>query len=139
MLSSYPAGFSLIHLACRKNDVELLQSLLSSRVSPDARNRKGRTCLHVCAKYSREECLKLLIEAGADVNSRDSRQLTPLNMACGVVKKQSNCVSILLKAGADPNIPDESGTIPLNRACTLGPNKYVRKLLKYKADPNLAD
>uniref|UniRef100_A0ACD5ZAN3 Uncharacterized protein n=1 Tax=Avena sativa TaxID=4498 RepID=A0ACD5ZAN3_AVESA len=56
------------------------------------------------------ECMKLLIEAGANVNAGGFNGTTPLFLAC------SRCgtlpfVKCLLEAGADPNVPDEVSTI----------------------------
>ena len=51
-----------------------------------------------------EECVRVLIQAGADVNKRDSYNRTPLMLAAkyGFHK----CVKLLLKAGADVNMED---------------------------------
>uniref|UniRef100_A0A0D9VXF5 Uncharacterized protein n=1 Tax=Leersia perrieri TaxID=77586 RepID=A0A0D9VXF5_9ORYZ len=47
------------------------------------------------------KCVKLLVEAGADVNYSDRD--TPLVVA--ITNGLTNCIKYLLKAGADPNIP----------------------------------
>jgi ankyrin repeat protein len=133
------AGFSLIHLACRNDDVEFLKSLLATGADPNTCNRKNQSCLHICAKYGSEECLKVLIFARANLDAFDYRRRTPLYVCSRISGNYSGCLEILLKAGADPNIPDVDGNTPLHRACFVGRGKYVRKLLEYGANPNICN
>lgn len=57
------------------------------KVLPDIINltdRYGNYCIHVACNYvdAKPENLKLLIEAGADVNARDAAGNTPMMLAC---------------------------------------------------------
>ena len=61
----------------------------------------GTSALHHSAFYGHEDCVHLLIQAGADVNKRNSEGITPLNEAALLCQFQ--CVDLLLKAGADVN------------------------------------
>ena len=68
-----------------------------------------------------EECVRLLIQAGADVNKRDSYNRTPLMLAAkyGFHK----CVKLLLKAGADVNMEDMGGLTALGHAAKFNPDE----------------
>ena len=47
----------------------------------DARNRDGKTPLHVAALTGHSEAARFLLEHGADVNARDAEGRTPLYWA----------------------------------------------------------
>ncbi|XP_071495511.1 protein fem-1 homolog A-like [Diadema antillarum] len=70
------------------------------------------------------ECVKLLVDHGADVNQkyRNGRlgsemtdEGTALAVACETICPQ--IVQFLLEKGADPNIPDKKGNCPLHSVC----------------------
>ena len=58
------------------------------------------------------EIVKLLIEAGAEVNLGDSYNMTPLMMAA--LNGNKGTVLVLLQKGADVNAVDKSGQSALN-------------------------
>ncbi|CAI7632375.1 unnamed protein product [Penicillium pancosmium] len=72
----------------------------------------GKTALYAfCAKADHNtpdvvECVKLLLDAGADVNLKAPDGSTVLHIACRGIGK---LVKLLLEAGADPTIEDNSG------------------------------
>uniref|UniRef100_A0ACD5VC54 Uncharacterized protein n=1 Tax=Avena sativa TaxID=4498 RepID=A0ACD5VC54_AVESA len=63
------------------------------------------------------ECMKLLIQAGADVNAGGlhGARATPLLLACS---RRGNIrfINYLLESGADPNFTDELGRLPIEIA-----------------------
>ncbi len=59
----------------READVGVMPEMVA------ARNRLGRTALHVAAAQGDTDGVPLLIEAGADVNALDDLKLTPLDYA----------------------------------------------------------
>lgn len=67
--------------------------------------------LHGAAMYDYKECLKVLIDAGADVNSTDSEGTTALHWAAMHVRPDS--IQLLIEAGADVNKTDTNGYTPL--------------------------
>ncbi|MCL7051434.1 hypothetical protein MKW94_009087 [Papaver nudicaule] len=81
----------------------------------DAVDEDGRAALLFVAGLGSEECVRLLVSAGANGNHKDIRgQLTPLHMAAGYVKP--DVVRTLIELGADPEIEDERGRTPLELA-----------------------
>ena len=60
------------------------------------------------------ESLKLLIKAGGDVNSKDSRGLTALHEAARW--GWNDVVQFLVESGADPNAKDNRGNTPIDSA-----------------------
>lgn len=83
---------------------------------------KGKTALYAfCAKADHNtpdvvECVKLLLDAGADVNLKAPDGSTVLYIAC---RGNGKLVKFLLEAGADPTIEDNSGRTILH---TCGEN-----------------
>lgn len=69
------------------------------------------------------KCVKLLVEAGADVNDG---LVTPL--AAAADKGLTACLKCLLEAGADPNVPDPSGRMPIELAALNGTREDVEIL-----------
>ncbi|KAF3321137.1 chromo domain containing protein [Carex littledalei] len=103
--------------AAKKADAAALSSLLaddSISRDPDAEDPDGRTALHFAAGLGSEECIKILAEAGADVNKieRAGGGLTPLHVAAGYGRPLA--VKALLEAGADSDIVDGRGRTPLD-------------------------
>ena len=68
---------------------------------------KGRSALWVAAYYGEEECLRLLVEAGAGVDQSNLNGATPLWVACQ--GGYAGCTRRLLAAGVSSNKPSESG------------------------------
>ncbi|ONM02738.1 ankyrin repeat family protein [Zea mays] len=74
------------------------------------------------------ESVKLLIKAGADVNSASPN--TPLVVA--TVNGLTDCIKYLLEAGADANIPsNQSGQRPIQIASRLGRRDHVEILFPF--------
>jgi ankyrin repeat protein len=58
--------------------------------------------------------LQFLLDRGADINSRDADNRSPLMLA--VIHRRAKVVDLLLTHGADANAADRSGTTPLQAA-----------------------
>ncbi|XP_041005643.1 ankyrin-3-like [Juglans microcarpa x Juglans regia] len=58
--------FRPIHMAARLGLSTLVQCLIDSGCDLNSKTDSGDTALMICAKYKREECLKVLAMAGAD-------------------------------------------------------------------------
>ncbi|XP_059433727.1 signal recognition particle 43 kDa protein, chloroplastic-like, partial [Corylus avellana] len=102
--------------AAKKADETALQRLAEEEMRDvDAVDQDGRTALIFVSGLGSEPCVKLLAEAGANLDHRDSSGgLTALHMAAGYVKP--GVVKVLLELGADPEIEDDKGRAPLDLA-----------------------
>ena len=78
--------------------------------------------------------VKLLIDAGANVNYENLSGKTPIHIA--VSKSEDICVEHLLKAGADPNIEDGDFESPLWIAVSENNVKIAPLLLGYGGNVN---
>jgi ankyrin repeat protein len=124
----------------------------SQSVDPGAQKKKrgGLSALHFAVRENDIESVKVLIEAGADVNQISEFGWTPLLTA--TQNRFYQLGAYLLEHGANPNIANEGGWNPLyiatdNRNIEGGdyPTRkpdmdhlaFIRLLLDAGADPNL--
>jgi len=112
------------------------------RMGADVRavNENGATALLVASyqKYTdMSDILKLLLDAGADVNARDRYKYTSLQWTC--LHGQAKAAHLLLSRGADVNIRDEGGRTPLHAACASECASIICALLQKGIDVNAQD
>ncbi|CAK9316035.1 unnamed protein product [Citrullus colocynthis] len=100
--------------AAKKADESALKSIIDSADGRDfdAVDEDGRTALLFVAGLGSNPCVRMLAEAGANLDHRDnSGGFTALHMAAGYVKPET--VELLVELGADPEIEDDKGRTPL--------------------------
>jgi len=91
------AGTSPLHLAALRNDVKALRNC-AVRGDVDFRDALDRTPLHVAAGSGSLECVKLLLDLGADVSAFDFSDTSPCIYAGRNGHRE--VVTTLLDAGA---------------------------------------
>ncbi|XP_047315688.1 E3 ubiquitin-protein ligase KEG [Impatiens glandulifera] len=108
-----PMGSALCLAASLKKDHEaegreLVQLLLSAGADPYAQDpQNGRTALHAAVMAGDALLVKIILDAGVDVNIRNVNNRIPLHMA--LARGSSSCIGLLLSAGADCNLQDDEG------------------------------
>jgi uncharacterized protein len=125
-------------IACEKGDSEAVLNLLKEGVDPNTTcvlHEKSVTPLIIVSNYGHLSIVKILINAGADVNLKNADGCSPLIIACD--KGHENVVNELLKHKADANAATSNGEVPLQVACKIGNLKIVEQLLKHKANVNV--
>jgi ankyrin repeat protein len=65
----------------------------------NARDKNGKTPLHMMGRYSNKETVEFLISGGADINAKDKNGKTPLYYA--LTEVDNTIVEILKKHGAN--------------------------------------
>jgi ankyrin repeat protein len=112
-----------------EKDVPRVETLLSSGSDPNAVDDSGWTPLHFAARASTPEVVKLLLNAGAAVDPRDSFGNTPLWRAVFHSRGEGEVIRLLRTAGADPYIDNKHGSSPLKLARTIA-NYDVRQYFR---------
>ena len=124
-------GISSVHRAAQADDTRELQRLLAAGVDVNIRSKKSEwTPLISAIVVKNIAAVRLLIEAGADVNVASDVKTTPLHYSSGEI------TDLLLVNGADVSARNENGWTPLHSACHFGRTDAVRLLLMHGADFN---
>jgi len=83
--------------------------------------------------YDSPECVQLLLDAGADPSSRDSKGKSCLHTACQTGGERS--IPLLLKYGANINARTNRGSTPLHTCFYFGNIGPLKRLLEFVPDP----
>eukprot|EP00757_Euglenozoa_sp_SAG-D1_P022366 gene22366-8885_t len=81
-----------------------------------------------CTGHSMPNVVKILLQAGADIEAKDQDGWTALLIACH--NGHSDVVEMLLQAGADIEAKDQHGWTALMEACHYGHSNVVEMLLQ---------
>lgn len=132
--------------ACRRGHTRIVSFLLKRNADVNLRNQKERTCLHYAVKKrftffdylliillmpvlligyflmvsktkQNEALVRMLLDAGVDVNATDCYGYTALHYACEM--KNQTLIPLLLGAHADPTIKNKHGESSLDIARRL--------------------
>lgn len=139
-------GWTALHNAASGGDKgykEVAEALIKHNASVDALSETLLTPLHEAAGKSLVDLVRLLVDAGADVNARDKFSNTPLRMCASNAQSFANLetfkqtVQILLDAGADINSGTTINTTSLHSVVKWGNIDAVKFMLEHGADPNI--
>jgi ankyrin repeat protein len=123
-------GKTALHYACAKNDVDLMESLLSVGADPNIGDNHNIYPIHYVCTESNIPGLHVLLRHNAKIDVQNSNGFMPLMMG------DLTTTNILLECGANPNVSDNFNATPLYYACQNNDLEKVQLLLRYNADPN---
>ena len=126
-------GNTLLFQAVRRDIPELVDYLIRHRARLNVRNRNGDTAVSIAAFKGNLSYVKLLVDAGADVNLYGWPPL-----AYAAYNGHAQIVDYLLKRGARIDATTENGSSALFFAARFGHIEVVELLLN-KADPTIAN
>ena len=134
-----------LHIAVGCFYLAAVQRLLEAVVDVTIEDEEGESPLHVAALtvtgFSSAAIVKLLVQAGAELNCRNIHEETPLLFAA----QECNLplAKVLLEAGAEVNCRNDRGSTPLVYAAATRPwNRIpamIKLLLEAGANANLRD
>ncbi|KAJ8535128.1 hypothetical protein ON010_g13611 [Phytophthora cinnamomi] len=143
-------GSTVLHVAVRNGNNEMVSFLLSQGAELTAREEYGSTTLHTAVRSGNVEIVKMLLQRGASVNSVeevllnnyvDTLQEAPLMTALHVAACYSNTeiVQVLLDAGASITAVNKVGRTALHFAACYSSTDMVELLLRNGADIDSVD
>lgn len=121
------SGYSLLHIAAKSLNVEVVRLLLASGVDVNAADPEKNTPLHYTVDRNHLPLTQLLIEAGADPNRKGRFGQTPLFGAIRRPTVNWELVRYLLSHGADPWIQGDNGASAMDVAVRRYP-KFAEEL-----------
>eukprot|EP00252_Welwitschia_mirabilis_P017854 TRINITY_DN3975_c0_g1_i1.p1 TRINITY_DN3975_c0_g1~~TRINITY_DN3975_c0_g1_i1.p1 ORF type:complete len:1637 (-),score=359.35 TRINITY_DN3975_c0_g1_i1:440-5350(-) len=87
---------------------EFVKILLSAGADAKAHDSdQGQTVLHAAAMANDTELVKIILDAGVDIDIRNHHNRTPLHVALD--RGSKSCVGVLLEKGANCNLQDDEG------------------------------
>lgn len=126
------------HQAVERNDTDTARRMIAAGADVNASydEELNRPLIDACYQ-DREACVRMLVDAGADVNLPNKAGLTPLHGA--VRSGNERLVRFLLQQGAALNHPAASAESPLHLAALYAADNMVRLLLEAGANPHARD
>jgi ankyrin repeat protein len=111
--------------AIERGDRPAWNRMLREGADVTARDADGNTPLHLAALHGHADCVRALLDRGADANATNNAAATPL--IYGIT--DTEIVRALLEHHANPNAMTKLGMTPLLSAVTRGQSYEVAKLL----------
>ena len=120
-------SLTALHMAAYNGHTETVNYLIEQGATVDCRDSEGKTPLiHACTGPF-AKAAEALIDAGADIDARDSTEgFTPLMMAAGL--GQTEVVEVLLKHQADKTLVDKDNESAADHARNSGHDEIVALL-----------
>jgi uncharacterized protein len=120
-----PDGWLPLHLAAHFGHADAVRALLNKGAKVDApsTNAMRNTALHAAAAGRSAAVAKLLLDAGAGVNARQSGGWTPLHSVAQTGDVEF--ARVLIEAAADVSVRADNQQRPLDLALTKGQQAMV--------------
>ena len=113
--------------AIAKGDYMVAVKMIEQGADVEAKDSgAGASALHYAVMKGEMPLVSLLLQRGADVNSRTKSGTTPLHTA--VLYKQTEIAEYLIEKGADVNAKSASGATPLGLAIAANHNTVEQML-----------
>ncbi|VAI04012.1 unnamed protein product [Triticum turgidum subsp. durum] len=130
-------GGTALHSAARDGRDDIVKVLLDHHADHKITlGGTGYTALAIATVVHSLKCVKLLLEAGADVDGNCKE--TPLIIAA--ISGSTEILKCLVLAGADANVPDSLGRAPIEIAARSGRREDVEILFPVTSRiPNVCD
>ena len=121
--------------AIRNDDLQTLRGLVKAS-TVNSKDQRESTPLMYAAAYGSVDAMKMLIDAGADVNAKNSFDATALMWCANDMAK----VRLLIDKGANVNARSKQGRTPLMIASAGdGASQIVKLLIEKGADISVKD
>lgn len=110
-------GWSLLHLAVKSGNEELVKLLIEIGARVDLITNQGLTALHIASTGTSHKILQRLLDAGARLEAMDMNGSTPLHYAMTMDKLFTG--QFLIEKGGKYSIENALGMTPLSIAAAM--------------------
>ena len=118
-----------LHRAAHEGAAIAIRELVRAGADLEARDRAGRTPLHVAVFASKHEAVRTLAEAGADLDALEDRAYDVVTIAA--VADDLDMLDLCLRLGANPgNITSPYDGTALIAGAHLGHHDVVKRLIE---------
>lgn len=114
--------------AAEQGNLDILKGCLEKGVNIDITNRQGRTAIINASLNKHYECVKFLINAGADINKQDQTCFNPFLLSC--LNNDLTLLRIVLPAQPNLDLLTRFGGVGITPASEKGHVEIVRELLE---------
>jgi len=126
------SNYEGLHKAAHEGQTDLVEKLIAADADLEARDASGRTPLLVAAFASEDAVVKILAEAGADMNALEKRAYDIVTIAA--VANDLELLDLALDLGASAgNVTSPYDGTALIAAAHLGHHQVVRRLIESDA------
>lgn len=102
-------GRTLLMTAVTERKNEIVRLIVESGGDVNATDHQGFSALHFAAFCDNEVAAKMLLDAGANISSKDTQGNTPIWRSVMKNGIESRCYNVLLSYGADVNEKNNHG------------------------------
>ena len=127
-------GWTALMMAAACGHTGVMELLIQAGKDSD-----GQSVLHWACENENLNCIKLLLDMGADICASNEHKDTPLHYAARNSFSQAGAVLLLLKAGANVNELNTDGQTALHYAAQKGNIFCMQVLLDHGCDPEKRD
>ncbi|XP_074108023.1 uncharacterized protein LOC141533190 [Cotesia typhae] len=120
---------TILHLAIKCGDLELVQLVLNKGSHVNVKNTHGKTPLHVAVELGYDKIVEVLISKDAYVNTSAKDGSTPIQAAISSFRSKIFCM--LVRNGAKTNVTLNNGQSLFYTAVKSGVSPIVECLLKH--------
>jgi pectate lyase len=137
LLVAHGAKIPNLYSAVQLGDLGRVKAFLEQGLDINAKDKDGRTALHIAVSNKGIEVAKLLIEKGANVDTKNNKGYTPLYSA--IWNNDPNMVDLLVRNGADVNYTPEKDYPPLHYAVWWDNMDIAKLLVTHGANCDVKD
>ena len=134
---SYGTWSTVLCGAIDQGHTSIVKLLLEHGADSQKRARAGKPLsIAVTSSRRKPEIIKMLIQAGAQVNHLNFQKMTALHLAAFINDDSTEMMELLLQSGADVSATDSDGRTALHRVCTHPGSQPQRTRLLLAAGSN---
>ncbi len=113
-----------------------IRELISKGAKVNVQDNKGFSSLMWAVIYDNIECIKVLLQHGADINIYTTSNWLSSPIRKAIFEKDPQILNILLNSGQDINHVGPDGLTPLNVAEEYGKIEYSELFIKHEIKPD---